>query len=94
MAIGGAEDDEQAQARRSRPKKRARRQVGGWRGVRTARFTYAAREDKAALRPWLLYDNEKDPYQLRNLMEDLSYVNTRTELDALLSQWRKRVGEV
>jgi arylsulfatase A-like enzyme len=62
--------------------------------VRTGRFTYAKREARNAPAPWLLYDNEKDPYQMRNLIEDPAYTKTRTELDALLNQWLKRAGEV
>lgn len=34
-----------------------------WRGVRTARYLYARTEDK----PWLLYDLERDPDELKNL---------------------------
>ncbi|MBM4038190.1 MAG: sulfatase [Planctomycetes bacterium] len=42
------------------------RQGGGreYRGVRTARHTYVETREG----PWLLYDNEKDPYQLTNLV--------------------------
>ncbi|MCP4310308.1 MAG: sulfatase-like hydrolase/transferase [Bacteroidetes bacterium] len=36
-----------------------------FRGVRTSRYTYV--EDLEG--PWLLYDNEKDPYQFTNLVE-------------------------
>ena len=41
------------------------RTVGGkeWRGVRTSRYTYV--RDRNG--PWLLYDNQSDPYQLKNL---------------------------
>lgn len=42
----------------------------GWRGVRTSRYTYARFEDK----PWVLFDNEKDPYQLNNLVDDKALV--------------------
>lgn len=42
------------------------RPVGGkeYRGVRTSRYTYV--RDRNG--PWLLYDNEKDPFQLANLV--------------------------
>ena len=62
---------------------------GGWRGVRTRRFTYATSGQK----PWLLYDNEKDPYQLHNLAEEPAHEQTRKELEAMLAAWQKRVGE-
>jgi arylsulfatase A-like enzyme len=93
MAIGGAAGDEEEQGRGKRRKQAARRQVGGWRGVRTGRFTYAKRETRRALDPWLLYDNEKDPYQMRNLIEEPVYRQRREELEAMLGQWLKRVGE-
>jgi arylsulfatase A-like enzyme len=35
-----------------------------WRGLRTAQHTYAENIDG----PWLLYDNNEDPFQLRNLI--------------------------
>lgn len=42
-----------------------RRQGGKeYRGVRTKRYTYARDLDG----PWLMYDNEKDPYQMENLI--------------------------
>lgn len=35
-----------------------------WRGIRNRQYTYVI--DKSG--PWLLYDNEKDPYQMKNLV--------------------------
>ncbi len=35
-------------------------ELSEWRGVCTERYTYARRTDGT---PWLLYDNETDPYQ-------------------------------
>jgi arylsulfatase A-like enzyme len=67
--------------------------MGGWRGVRTGRFTYAKRETRRALDPWLLYDNQKDPYQMRNVIEEPAYRQRREELEAMLVQWLNRVGE-
>jgi hypothetical protein len=66
---------------------------GGWQGVRTARYTYAKEHDADGWSPWLLYDNEKDPYQLQNRVKDPNLEETRQELDAMLERWRKRVGE-
>lgn len=37
-----------------------------WRGVRTGRFTFGAREVAGHLDPRLLYDNAADPFQLEN----------------------------
>jgi len=67
--------------------------LGGWRGVRTKRHTYAKQGGKGGLQPWLLYDNEKDPYQMNNLIDDPAHAQIRNDLDALLGEWLKRVGE-
>jgi hypothetical protein len=60
------------------------RQRGGkeYREVRTARYSYA--RDLAG--PWLLYDNEKDPLQLDNLVGKPERAKLQTELDALLQR--------
>ncbi len=54
-----------------------------WRGVRTARHTYARHED----RPWLLYDNHEDPFQLANLAGNPSHREVESELDTLTTNW-------
>jgi len=74
-------------------KKDKQKAVPNWRGVRTLRYTYARHIENGALKPWLLYDNEKDPYQLKNLVDDPASAQERKELDAMLSGWLKRVGE-
>jgi arylsulfatase A-like enzyme len=53
-----------------------------YRGVRTRRYTYV-RDLKG---PWLLYDNQADPYQLKNLFDEPMYVEVRRKLDKILSQ--------
>lgn len=60
------------------------RRSGGreYRGVRTKRYTYV-RDLKG---PWLLYDNDKDPYQMKNLVQDEKFTDIREELDTLLMQ--------
>ena len=60
-----------------------------YRGVRTDRHTYVRTIDK----PWLLYDNHDDPYQLRNLIEN---PGSRPLADALEEQMRillDRIGD-
>ena len=54
---------------------------------------YAKRETRRALEPWLLYDNQKDPYQMRSVIEEPAYRQRREELEAMLVQWLKRVGD-
>ena len=84
------------QRARKAAKKAARKEAkrgGEWRGVRTARHTYARRETPGGASPWVLYDNDKDPYQMRNLVEDPAAASIRKELDAMVDGWRRRLGE-
>ena len=61
--------------------------------MRTLRYTYARFQTPGGTPPWVLYDNEKDPYQLHNLANEASAAGLRKELDQLVDQWRKRLGE-
>jgi arylsulfatase A-like enzyme len=51
-----------------------------YREVRSARYTYV----RDLTGPWLLYDNEKDPLQLDNLVGKPEYAKLQAEQDALL----------
>ena len=53
-----------------------------WRGLRTTRYTYVIHSDG----PWMLYDNEKDPYQLENVVDHPDYADVQADLDADLRQ--------
>jgi arylsulfatase A-like enzyme len=53
-----------------------------YREVRNARYTYV--RDLSG--PWLLYDNEKDPLQLDNLVGKTEHAKLQAELDALLTR--------
>jgi arylsulfatase A-like enzyme len=53
-----------------------------YRGVRTRRYTYV-RDLKG---PWLLYDNERDPYQLDNLCNKPEHAALQARLEATLAQ--------
>jgi arylsulfatase A-like enzyme len=60
-----------------------------WRGVRTHRHTYAR---------WLhgdgvLFDNEADPYQARNLFHQPEAAALKQELEAELRRWLARLGD-
>ena len=59
------------------------RRNGGkeYRGIRTARHTYV--RDLAG--PWLLFDNETDPYQQHNLIGEPAATTLQAELDAHLT---------
>ncbi len=61
-----------------------------WRGVRTSRYTYVRRQDRT---DWLLFDNERDPDQLNNLIADPRAEGTRRQLAAQLDAWLERVGD-
>ncbi|MCL4401203.1 MAG: DUF4976 domain-containing protein, partial [Acidobacteria bacterium] len=74
-------------------KRRGKNDVGGWRGVRTARYTYAAKQGRGDLEPWVLYDNRSDPYQMRNLIDDSAHGQVRKDLEKTLQEWRRRVNE-
>lgn len=53
-----------------------------YRGLRTTRYTYTRTLDG----PWLLFDNENDPYQMNNLVDDPDYADLREELDQELQR--------
>ncbi len=57
-----------------------RNKMKAYRGLRTARYTYV--RDSAG--PWLLFDNEVDPYQMRNL-------NGRPEAQSLQESLEKQL---
>jgi arylsulfatase A-like enzyme len=60
-----------------------------WRGLRTARYTYA----RTRQGPWLLYDNERDPYQLDNLVGRPEAAEVQRRLDAALDRWLHATGD-
>ena len=61
----------------------------GWRGIRTERYMYARWEQG----PWVLYDLEKDPYEMKNLAADPSAGAVRADMDRKLLTWMERVGD-
>jgi arylsulfatase A-like enzyme len=67
------------------------RKAGGreFRGVRTGRYTYV----RDLNGPWLLYDDEKDPYQMVNLAKEDDAADVRLKLDALLQRRLKAAGD-
>lgn len=60
-----------------------------YRGLRTVRYTYA-RDLKG---PWLLYDNEQDPFQKHNLVNDENAADIREKLDNMLWQKLAETGD-
>lgn len=61
-----------------------------WRGVRTRRYTYARFADGE---PWVLYDNQADPYQLDNLARDPKASTLRERMENILQTWLSRTGD-
>lgn len=53
-----------------------------YRGIRTARYTYCRGLDG----PWLLFDNENDPYQLDNVCGKPGHETIQADLDRLLDE--------
>jgi arylsulfatase A-like enzyme len=60
------------------------RKAGGreYRGLRTLRYTYV----RDLTGPWLLFDNQKDPAQMNNLVRTPGSAELQKELDALLNR--------
>lgn len=63
------------------------RGTDAWRGVRTARYTYACHPDGS---PWILYDNESDPFQQNNLIGDESLAELRRQLHDQTERYAKQ----
>ncbi len=60
-----------------------------YRGIRTRTHTYV--RDRCG--PWMLYDNEADPYQLQNLVENRSSAAVPPELEKMLNEWLERTSD-
>jgi len=60
-----------------------------YRGIRTKRYTYVRDLDG----PWLLYDNQKDPYQQNNLANSPQTASLQENLDAKLTAKLKQRGD-
>jgi arylsulfatase A-like enzyme len=68
----------------------ARQQMPEWRGIRMERHSYVELPDR---RPWLLFDNEADPYQMENLVEAPKHADLREQLAAMLTRWLERTAD-
>jgi arylsulfatase A-like enzyme len=60
-----------------------------WRGIRTPRYTYARYADA----PWVLFDNEADPWQLNNLAGEAAHTALERQLDQQLAALMKAKGD-
>jgi arylsulfatase A-like enzyme len=61
-----------------------------WRGVRTRRYTYARFKQQ----PWVLYDNQQDPFQMKNLVEDSGQSGRIAEFDRAIQEYMRRTGDI
>jgi arylsulfatase A-like enzyme len=60
-----------------------------FRGIRTARYTYARSHEG----PWLMYDNKVDPYQMKNLVGIAEHADLQKELERKLQAKLKQTGD-
>lgn len=60
-----------------------------YRAIRTARHTYA----RSLQGPWLLYNDQADPYQMTNLVGKAEYAALQKELDERLTAELNRIGD-
>jgi arylsulfatase A-like enzyme len=61
----------------------------GWRAIRTHDFTYA----RTVNGPWLLFNTAKDPFQMKNLVDDRGSKALLTEMDNRLCAMMKDNGD-
>jgi len=67
-----------------------RQNVPTWRGVRTRRYTYA---ETVGRTPWLLFDNERDPYQLSNRIGEPALAAVERDLAQRLAVYLDITGD-
>lgn len=60
-----------------------------YRAIRTRTHTYV----RNITGPWLLYDDERDPYQMRNLIGAPGHDSLRADLDRRLQTELDRIGD-
>ena len=60
-----------------------------YRGLRSARYTYV----RTVERPWLLYDNQNDPYQKQNLIGKPNYKGVQVKLEHHLQERLDALGD-
>ncbi len=60
-----------------------------YRAIRTSRYTYV----RSLAGPWMLFDDEQDPYQLVNFVGKPAYATLVQELEARLQRELNRIGD-
>ena len=65
------------------------RGMGEYRGIRTQRYTYV----RSLKGPWLMFDNQKDPFQMDNLVDKTDHADLQKLLDEKLQTELKKTGD-
>ena len=60
-----------------------------YRGVITGKYSYVRTIEK----PWFLYDNQEDPYQMQNLIDLPEHAETQAHLDSLMRAHMECIGD-
>ena len=60
-----------------------------YRGVRTSRYTFV----RNIAGPWLMFDNQDDPFQMRNLVDIAEHAELQKKLDGELQANLKKIGD-
>ena len=60
-----------------------------YRGVICDTFTYVRTIDK----PWLLFNNTDDPFQMDNLINKATHADTQKRMEELLSNHLKKIND-
>ena len=90
----GSDENETAGQAGAAGKRKANKGPGrGWRGVRTAQYTYVEDKHAGTRAPALLYDNNADPHQLKNLIGKPEVAQTQADLEMMLKGWLTQVKE-
>lgn len=68
-----------------------KRRNGGreYRGVRTRRYTYVRCLDG----PWQLFDNKRDPYQMKNVVDTPEYARVQKEMESVMARLLKQTND-
>jgi arylsulfatase A-like enzyme len=61
----------------------------GWRGIRTATHTYARYENE----PWILHDNKRDPFQMKNLAGSREHASLQASLEKRMNAMMQAHGD-
>jgi len=61
-----------------------------WRGIRNKSHTYVEKPNR---KPWMLFDNLADPYQLNNLIDQPQVTELQSELSDALTHWLTKTDD-